>query len=71
MGRMYISKRRIYRDYGGSVCRACMNDLTGVHLKRQNCLYAPYPGLCPRCKEDNKNLVAKLKLSGIIRSIFG
>lgn len=68
---MYVSRHRVFHDYGGPICRACMNELTGVHLKRKNCLYASYPGLCPRCRVDNKNLVVKLKLSGIIRSIIG
>ena len=68
---VYVSKHKIYHDYGGPVCRACMNELTGVHLIRKNCWYSPYPGLCPRCRVDNKNLVAKLKLSGIVRTIIG
>lgn len=71
MRSMYVHKKQIYRDYGGPICRHCWNELTRVHLVRKNCWYASHAGLCPRCLADNQNLVAKLKLTGIIRTIIG
>ena len=67
---MLVTRQKIYREYGGPVCRACMNEITGVHLVRKNCWYMPYKGLCPRCHVDDKNLVAQLKFSGTIRALF-
>lgn len=65
-----ISMHQIYRDYGGPICRSCMNTMTKVHIQRKNCWYVPYQGICPRCKQDNKNLVAKLKFSGKMKTLF-
>ena len=69
MNRM-ISINKVYRDHGGPVCRSCLNTMTKAHLRRKNCWYAPYPGICPRCQVDNKNLVVKLKLSGKLKTLL-
>lgn len=65
-----LSMHDVYRRYGGPVCRACLNEMTGVHLKRKNCVYLRYPEICPRCHVHDKNLVGKLKLSGKLKTLF-
>ncbi len=71
MSGMYISMKKIEKKYGGPLCRACLRELSGVHLSRRECWYMPFQGLCPRCHMDGKNLVGKLKLSGKLHTIFG
>lgn len=64
---MLLSMKKLTKEYGGPICRACLNEMSGVHLRRKNCWYVSYQGICPRCNQDDKNLVAKLRFSGKVK----
>lgn len=60
---MWTTKKLI-REYGGNVCRHCINDVTYVHLYPKDCIYETGRGVCPRCHMANKHIVRGFKFSG-------
>ncbi len=62
-----VTNKTILKQFGGYVCRRCLNDFYNVHLLHSDCEYkSMYPGKCPRCQEM-KNIVTGLKFSGFIK----
>ena len=55
-------------EYGGELCRRCINEVRGVRIERTDCWYAdtPYPTRCARCGEL-RNIVTALRLSGRLK----
>ncbi len=41
-------------------CRSCLNETSGLHLKRKDVLVYTYPEQCERCKEV-KYVIFKVK----------
>ncbi len=65
-----INIKKIRKQFGGNVCRQCINKEYGIHLLHTDCQYGMmYPGKCPCCG-DMKNIVTGIKLSGFFKS-FG
>ena len=58
-----LTTRRFKKQFGGNVCRHCVNDLMGVHLIPKECKYVPGRSTCPRCLK-NAHIVKGFKLKG-------
>ncbi|MBQ2461525.1 MAG: hypothetical protein II504_03710 [Clostridia bacterium] len=56
--------KRIRREFGGNVCRHCINSMTGVHLYPRDCHYEAKRGICPRCHLENKHIVCGFTFGG-------
>ena len=62
--------RFIQKQYGRDICRRCINQLFGVHLKHKDCRYGvPYPQRCRACGEM-RNIVTGLRMTGKLK-LFG
>ncbi len=65
-----VSKRKIIKQFGGNICRQCINKTNKIHLLHSDCRYElMYPRKCPCCGEM-KNIVTGFVLSGYVKSIF-
>ena len=64
-----ITMEKIRRDFGGNICRRCINETYRVQLRSHDCWYEYYPHACPRCKEI-QNTVNDLKLPAKLRLLL-
>ena len=58
-----LTLKPVIKDYGGYLCRRCMDRRYGVHLACRDCIQTPDPRECPCCR-NYTNLVMGLKLTG-------
>ena len=63
-----FSLKPVILDYGGPLCRRCMNRRYGVHLAHRDCIQSPSPRECPCCRKVESAVVG-LKLSGRIKML--
>ena len=63
-----LSAKRIRYDYGGYICRSCLNREYGVHLIPRDCQYQ-LDHRCAQCK-GFKNLVVGFKSAGHLKMLF-
>lgn len=53
--------RSIKKRFGGEICRRCLNEVYGLNLSPNDCLYTSYsPAVCPCCGEVN-NIVNRVR----------
>ncbi len=62
-----LTTKQFKRQYGGNVCRHCINDETGVHLTPEDCRYEKEYSVCPRCRLSDKHLVKGFSLAGLMK----
>lgn len=62
---------RIRNQYGGDICRHCINTKYGAELHRSDCLYDLdlYNYSCPCCGE-RRHIVRGLRFSGWLKTLF-
>ena len=63
-----LTLKPVIKDYGGYLCRKCMDRRYGVHLACRDCIQTPDPRECPCCR-NYTNLVMGLKLTGKIKMV--
>ncbi len=69
-GRAMLNTRLFRDSYGADLCRECVNDELGIHLRTWHVKYWPNYATCPRCGRENKHIVrgfgfrGKLKVLG-------
>ena len=61
------SIQTVYDEFGGFVCRRCINKRYKVKLVPRDCAYdGPYVQQCPNCKEEH-HIVNGFSLTGKIK----
>ena len=63
-----ITISRIKKDFGGPICRSCINNRYSVKLSRKHCRYEKHSDVCPSCGE-RKHIVKRLSLLGYLKGI--
>ena len=59
--------RQIVQQYGGCLCRRCLNRELSAALRPRDCKYGyPLPALCPGCGEQ-RNIVTDLRVTGRLK----
>ena len=65
-----LSMKTVIRDFGGSVCRRCINKQYHLDLQPRDCRYQdPYPRLCPNCKEMH-HIVGGFSFTGKLKTLI-
>lgn len=64
-----IDFTQIKKEYGGLVCRACLNAEHGAKLTPKDCIYYSKRKKCARCRVV-KHVVQKLRFSGTLKTLF-
>jgi len=64
-----IDFKKIDKEYGGMICRACLNMEFGTSLSPKDCDYYEGKNLCACCHEE-KHIVRGLRLSGKMKTLF-
>ena len=64
------TEKTIFLDFGGAVCRRCINQRYGANLQPKDCKYdSPYAQICPVCQEVH-HIVHGLTASGKIKMLL-
>ena len=65
-----VTKRKIKKRFGGSICRQCINKTYRVHLLHTDLKYELiYPVQCPACGEM-KNIPAGFRFGGFMKLLY-
>ena len=61
-----LSLRPVVLEYGGHICRRCLNRRYEVHLAHRDCRETASPLPCPCCGKAG-NVVVALRLGGRVK----
>lgn len=59
----------VYKEYGGGICRQCLNQKYHMKLVPEDCRYFPYQYVCPCCGEL-RNIVVGFRWGVRMRMLF-
>lgn len=65
-----VAYKYLKREEMGHLCRECLNRRHGLRLKREDCVYAYYPGQCASCGKM-KHIVIDVALTSRWKLLLG